>query len=80
MMNSIAVDVRDLRVVRGGRTVLDGVSAAIPVGSVTGLLGPSGCGKTTLLRSIVGVQRVSGGEISVLGREAGDAALRDQLG
>jgi ABC-2 type transport system ATP-binding protein len=84
MMNSTAgaaaVTVRALRVVRGGRTVLDGIDAAVPVGSVTGLLGPSGCGKTTLLRSIVGVQRVAGGEVSVLGRPAGDASLRHQVG
>jgi ABC-2 type transport system ATP-binding protein len=82
MMNSsaAAIDVRGLRVVRGGRTVLDGVDAAVPAGSVTGLLGPSGCGKTTLLRSIVGVQKVAGGEVRVLGEPAGAAALRDRVG
>jgi ABC-2 type transport system ATP-binding protein len=74
------VEARGLRVVRGGRTVLDGVDAAVPVGSVTGLLGPSGCGKTTLLRSIVGVQKIAGGEVLVLGRPAGDAALRERVG
>jgi ABC-2 type transport system ATP-binding protein len=79
MMN-FAVTVHGLRVVRGGRTVLDGVDAEVPVGSVTGLLGPSGCGKTTLLRSIVGVQKVAGGEVRVLGRVAGDAVLREQVG
>jgi ABC-2 type transport system ATP-binding protein len=79
MMN-FAVEVRGLRVVRGGRTVLDGIDAEVPVGSVTGLLGPSGCGKTTLLRSIVGVQKVAGGDVRVLGRAAGDAVLREQVG
>ena len=38
---------------------------------VVGLLGPSGCGKTTLLRCVVGVQRIVGGEVRVLGHEAG---------
>lgn len=75
-----AVDVRGLRVLRGGRTVLDGIDARVPTGSVTGLLGPSGCGKTTLLRSIVGVQKVAAGDITVLGRKAGDAALRSRVG
>ena len=30
---------------------------------MTGLLGPSGCGKTTLIRSIVGVQKVAAGDV-----------------
>jgi ABC-2 type transport system ATP-binding protein len=49
-------------------------------GQVVGLLGPSGCGKTTLMRSIVGVQVVLGGDIEVLGRLAGDPDLRHRVG
>jgi ABC-2 type transport system ATP-binding protein len=33
-----------------------------------------------LLRSIVGVQKVAGGEVRVLGKPAGSAALRDDIG
>ncbi|KAB2808226.1 ABC transporter ATP-binding protein [Pimelobacter simplex] len=73
------VEVAGLRVVRGGRVVLDGLDLAIGPG-VTGLLGPSGCGKSTLLRSIVGVQRVASGAVTVLGVPAGSAALRDRVG
>lgn len=79
MMNS-AVQARGLRVIRGGRPVLHGLDLDVPVGSVTGVLGPSGCGKTTLLRSIVGVQKVAGGEVTVLGATAGDASLRQRVG
>ena len=39
-----AVEVRDLRVVRGGTEVLPGLSLTVAGGGVTGLLGPSGCG------------------------------------
>ncbi|WP_042363788.1 ABC transporter ATP-binding protein [Streptacidiphilus neutrinimicus] len=81
MMNSApAVDVRALRVVRGGRPVLQGIDLTVARGSVTGLLGPSGCGKTTLLRSIVGVQRIESGEVRVLGLPAGAPALRARVG
>ncbi|WP_377325079.1 ABC transporter ATP-binding protein [Pimelobacter simplex] len=73
------VEVAGLRVVRGGRVVLDGLDLTIGPG-VTGLLGPSGCGKSTLLRSIVGVQRVAGGTVTVLGAPAGSAPLRDRVG
>ena len=78
MMKNV-VEVRDLRVVRGGRPVLDGLDLAVGAG-VTGLLGPSGCGKSTLLRTVVGVQRTAGGTVSVLGSPAGSPALRSRVG
>jgi ABC-2 type transport system ATP-binding protein len=75
-----AVEVDGLVVVRGKRTVLHGISTAIPEGRVTGLLGPSGSGKTTLMRAIVGVQRVRSGRVTVLGHPAGGPGLRHQVG
>jgi ABC-2 type transport system ATP-binding protein len=80
MNNEPAIALDRLRVVRGGRLVLDDVSLEVARGSVTGLLGPSGCGKSTLMRSVVGVQLVAGGSVEVLGRPAGSAALRRQVG
>jgi ABC-2 type transport system ATP-binding protein len=59
--------------------VLPGLSLSVEAGSVTALLGPSGCGKTTLMRSIVGVQIVEGGEVRVLGEAAGSPALRSRV-
>jgi ABC-2 type transport system ATP-binding protein len=79
MVNS-AVEVRDLRVVRGTREVLHGLSFAIPSGEVTGLLGPSGCGKTTLMRVLVGVQANVTGAVTVFGEPAGAAQLRSRIG
>ena len=80
-MNSQAsIEIRDLRVVRGGRLVLPGVSAEVRPGVVTGLLGPSGSGKTTLMRSIVGVQIVESGEVTVLGSPAGSPENRRRVG
>ena len=75
-----AVVAEGLRVVRGEREVLPGISLTVPRGEVVGLLGPSGGGKTTLLRSIVGVQVVHAGSITVLGEPAGSAALRSRVG
>ncbi len=75
-----AVVVRNLQVERGGRTVIRDLSLTVPAGSVTGLLGPSGCGKSTLMRSVVGVQRVAGGEVTVLGLPGGSPALRPKVG
>jgi ABC-2 type transport system ATP-binding protein len=77
---SPAVLVERLSVVRGGRRALDDVTLAVPRGQVVGLLGPSGCGKTTLMRCIVGVQRVAEGDVQVLGLPAGDPRLRRDVG
>lgn len=74
------VQVSDLRVVRGGNEVLRGLTFDLRPGEVTGLLGPSGCGKTTLMRSLVGVQRITGGSVTVLGEPAGSASLRSRIG
>ena len=78
MVNNV-IEIDGLRVVRGGREVLPGVSLTVPSG-VTGLLGPSGCGKSTLMRSIVGVQKVQGGTVEILGQPAGSKALRRRVG
>ncbi|MBJ7456676.1 MAG: ABC transporter ATP-binding protein [Thermoleophilia bacterium] len=75
-----AVVVRGLEVSRGGQPVIRDLSLSVARGTVTGLLGPSGCGKSTLMRSIVGVQRVAGGEVTVLGLPAGSPALRPRVG
>ena len=80
MSSSAAIAVSGLTVARGGRQVLSGLTLAIRSGAVTGLLGPSGCGKSTLLRSIVGVQIVASGTVTVLGEPAGSARLRRRVG
>jgi ABC-2 type transport system ATP-binding protein len=74
-----AIEIRDLRVRRGGKPILSGISLRVPSARVTGLLGPSGSGKTTLMRAIVGVQIVEGGQVTVLGRPAGTPALRRRV-
>ena len=75
-----AINLKQVRVTRGGRPVLREVSLCVAAGSVTGLLGPSGCGKTTLMRSIVGVQILAGGQVTVLGMPAGAPSLRRRVG
>ena len=76
----VAIDIHDLRVVRGNRAALDDISVRIARGTITGLLGPSGCGKTTLMRSVVGTQIIERGTVTVLGHPAGSADLRHRVG
>ena len=75
-----AVSIEGLRVIRGRRTVIPGLSARITRGSITGLLRPSGCGKTTLMRCIVGTQLIAAGSVNVLGLPAGSPGLRHRVG
>jgi ABC-2 type transport system ATP-binding protein len=74
-----AVHVHGLHVRRGKTEVFRHLDLDIPRGQITGLLGPSGCGKTTLMRSIVGVQKVAGGTVTVLGEPAGSRGLRHRV-
>ncbi|MFI1974261.1 ABC transporter ATP-binding protein [Streptomyces wedmorensis] len=75
-----SITARNLTTTRADRQVLRGLDFDIPTARITGLLGPSGCGKTTLMRAIVGTQARVGGTLQVLGRPAGDPALRSRIG
>lgn len=75
-------------VVRYSRlTAVDGVSLELRRGETLGLVGESGCGKSSIARSIVGLQPLASGSLSVDGetvhagtrRKAGDAQSRIQL-
>ncbi|HYF55859.1 MAG TPA: oligopeptide/dipeptide ABC transporter ATP-binding protein [Salinarimonas sp.] len=65
------LSVRDLRVhfpVRGGlvRSV-DGISFDIPAGRTVALVGESGCGKSTTAYAVLGLERVTSGEVRFAG-------------
>ena len=59
---------------------LKDVSLDIAQGTITGFIGPSGAGKTTLIRTIVGRQRITGGRANVLDLPAGSSKLRSRVG
>jgi ABC-2 type transport system ATP-binding protein len=52
----------------GDKVAVDGVSATIPPGVVTGFLGPNGAGKSTTMRMILGLDRPTCGVALVNGR------------
>jgi ABC-2 type transport system ATP-binding protein len=78
--DAVVVSARGLVVRRSGHVILDDLTFAIASGQVTGLLGPSGCGKTTLMRTLVGVQEITAGEVTLLGLPAGHPRLRNRVG
>jgi ABC-2 type transport system ATP-binding protein len=61
----------------GDTRAVDGVSLAVPTGSIYGLLGPNGAGKTTILRMLIGIIDPSSGVRRVLGRDQPLDAARE---
>jgi ABC-2 type transport system ATP-binding protein len=62
------IDVRGLTKRYGRVHAVDGLSFALPRGTITGFLGPNGAGKTTTLRMLLGLARPTAGEALVFGR------------
>src|SRR6516162_7101629 len=57
------LNLSDIVVRLGGRTILDGASASLPPRGRIGLIGRNGAGKSTLLRVIAGQLEPDGGSL-----------------
>lgn len=62
----------------GGLDILKDVNVEIEEGDFLVLVGPSGCGKSTLLNCIAGLEPVSGGTISIDGRDMNEVPPKDR--
>jgi len=72
-----AVHINNVSVTLGGHfRALQDISVELPRGKIIGFIGPSGAGKTTLIRSIVGRQKLASGSIDILDHPAGSKQLR----
>jgi ABC-type polar amino acid transport system ATPase subunit len=66
-MTGPILDVRDVRLSRGSREVLQGVSLRVSRGELVALMSLSGGGKTTVLRTVAALEPFDAGEIHVDG-------------
>lgn len=78
-MSPAGLSVEDLRVDRGERPVVDGISFSVSAGEVVAVRGPSGCGKSTLLAAIAGLVPVSGGRVRIDGRDVAGTPTHERL-
>ena len=63
-----ALQVRALRVARGGRPVIPALDLTLPAGQWTAIVGPNGAGKTSLLLALAGLVPAAG-EVRWLGQD-----------
>ena len=70
------MNIADVTLRRGDRTILDGVNWRISPGQHWALIGPNGSGKTTLLKVTTGYLWPSEGQVSVFGNKFGTVDLR----
>ena len=52
----------------GKKTAVDNISFTVEPGTVTGFLGPNGAGKSTTMRMIMGLDKPTGGKVTINGR------------
>lgn len=58
------LSLRDVNTFIGQFHILEGIDLDVPEGSIVALLGRNGAGKTTTLRTILGLERASSGQIT----------------
>ncbi len=67
--DNVMLDIKQLvKTYENGHQAVKGVDLSIKNGEFLVLVGPSGCGKSSILRSIAGLESISGGEIHLAGR------------
>jgi ABC-2 type transport system ATP-binding protein len=52
----------------GRKTIIDNLTFDVPQGEIFGFLGPNGAGKTTTIRMMVGLMKISDGEVLIKGK------------
>jgi zinc transport system ATP-binding protein len=72
----MVIQARGVKVNLGGHEVLRGVDLVVPAGELVALIGPNGSGKTTFLRAVLGLQRISAGDIRLFGTQDRRASLK----
>ena len=64
-LGNIVIEASNLRKGFGARVLIDGLSFSLPRNGIVGVIGPNGVGKTTLFKTIVGLEPLDGGELTI---------------
>ena len=69
--------VSDVRAKYGSLEVLKGISFSIEKGEIVALVGPSGSGKSTVLRALMGLTPITGGDVDLAGERLNYSSSRE---
>jgi len=72
----VAIEIRDLTVAYNRRPAVEDVTLSVPRRAMVGIVGPNGGGKSTLIKAVLGLVPVEGGEVEILGRPVDRRARR----
>ncbi|MBX3067653.1 MAG: ABC transporter ATP-binding protein [Microbacteriaceae bacterium] len=61
----MTLQVRDLSVIYGGNTALDGFNLTVASGELVGLIGPNGAGKSTAVNAMTGIIKPNSGSVQI---------------
>ncbi len=64
-LGSVVIEAKGLKKGFGDRLLIDGLSFSLPRNGIVGVIGPNGVGKTTLFKTIVGLEPLDGGELTI---------------
>jgi ABC-type Mn2+/Zn2+ transport system ATPase subunit len=72
----VAIEIRDLTIAYNRRRAVEDVTLSVPRRAMVGIVGPNGGGKSTLIKAVLGLVPVEGGEVEILGRPVDRGARR----
>jgi ATP-binding cassette ChvD family protein len=64
-LGSQVIDAKKLQKGFDGRVLIDGLTFTLPRNGIVGVIGPNGVGKTTLFKTIVGLEPLDGGDLTI---------------
>lgn len=70
------LETRELSLTENNREVLSGISLHVDAGEIVGIAGVSGNGQTELVRCITGLEKCTGGQVLVCGRDVTNRSVR----
>ncbi len=64
-LGDIVIEAKHLQKGFDGRSLINGLSFSLPRNGIVGVIGPNGVGKSTLFKTIVGLEKLDGGDLKI---------------
>ncbi|MDY5129700.1 energy-dependent translational throttle protein EttA [Actinotignum urinale] len=64
-LGNLVLEGKNIKKGFGERVLIDNLSFSLPRNGIVGIIGPNGVGKSTLFKTIVGMEKLDGGELKI---------------